>query len=316
MDTRYSGNFGELGRDEQLIGLILALVAGFIYVISITFVRKGMHRSGESYSPVPIAVFVGTVIIGLVVLASDGFEQLASLSWLALGSLVGAGVIHFILGRMLGYIGLRLIGANRTVPISASTVLIAVLLGVFFLGEPMTITLALAILLIMGGIILIGTSGSTGTDKSSMPAGSLVKGVLVTLAAALCWGVTPILIKIGLREIDSPLLGAFVSYAAASIIIGVSLLHPVNNRKLRRLSRASLVPFLISALATTVAQILRFSAINYSPVSLVVPVLWANSLFIFPLSFLMNRKIEAFNLRMIMGAITIVAGIFMIFQVV
>ena len=299
-----------------MIGLVLALAAGFIYISSVTFIRKGVHSSGESFSPVPIALFVGTVIIGLVVLASDGFEQLASLSWLALGSLVGAGVIHFILGRMLGYIGLRLIGANRTVPISASTVLVAVLLGVFFLGEPMTIALALAILLIMGGIILIGTSGSTRTDKSSMPAGSLVKGVLVSLAAALCWGVTPILIKIGLREIDSPLLGAFVSYAAASIIIGVSLLHPVNNKKLRRLSRASLVPFLIAAIATSVAQILRYSAINYSPVSLVVPIIWANSLFVFPLSFLMNRKIEAFNLRIVMGAVAIVAGIFMIFQAV
>ncbi len=299
-----------------MIGLVLALAAGFIYISSVTFVRKGVHSSGESFTPVPIALFVGTVIIGLVVLASDGFEQLASLSWLALGSLVGAGVIHFILGRMLGYIGLRLIGANRTVPISASTVLVAVLLGVFFLGEPMTIALALAILLIMGGIILIGTSGSTRTDKSSMPAGSLVKGVLVSLAAALCWGVTPILIKIGLREIDSPLLGAFVSYAAASIIIGVSLLHPVNNKKLRRLSRASLVPFLIAAIATSVAQILRYSAINYSPVSLVVPIIWANSLFVFPLSFLMNRKIEAFNLRIVMGAVAIVAGIFMIFQAV
>ncbi len=299
-----------------MIGLVLALAAGFIYISSVTFVRKGVHRSGESYSPVPIALFVGTVVIGLVVLISDGFGQLASLSWLALAALVGAGVIHFILGRMLGYIGLRLIGANRTVPISASTVLIAVLLGVFLLGEPMTTALALAILLIMGGIILIGISGSAGTDKSDMPQGSMVKGVLVSLAAALCWGVTPILIKIGLREIGSPLLGAFVSYVAASIIIGVSLLFPVNNRKLRRLTRASLVPFLISAFATTAAQTLRFSAINYSPVSLVVPVLWANSLFIFPLSFLVNRKIEAFNPRIIIGAVAIVAGIFMIFQTV
>jgi drug/metabolite transporter (DMT)-like permease len=298
-----------------LIGLVLALVSGFFYVSSTVFVRRGLHNSGESYSPVPIALFFGTVLIGISVLITGGFEQLSSLSWMGMWTLVGAGVIHFILGRMLGYIGIRLIGANRSVPISTSTVLMAVLLGVLILGEPMTFTLALAILFISGGVTLISTTRESKAEAANIPAGSMLKGVLVSLAAALCWGITPTLIKIGLRDIDSPLLGAFISYASSSVLIAISLLYPGNSEKLRRLSRASLVPFIIAAFATSAAQIFRYIAFGFSPVSLVAPLIWANSLFVFPLSFLINRRIEAFSMRAVIGAIAMVIGIFLIFWV-
>jgi len=298
-----------------LIGLVLALVSGFFYISSTVFVRRGLHSSGESYSPVPIALFLGTVMIGISVLIFGGFDQLSSLTWGGMWALVGAGVIHFILGRMLGYIGIRLIGANQSVPISTSTVLMAVLLAVLLLGEPMTFTLALAILFISGGVVLIGTTRESKVEAAAVPAGSMLKGVLVSLAAALCWGITPVLIKIGLRDIDSPLLGAFISYASSSVLIGISLLYPRNSEKLRRLNRASLVPFIVAAFATSAAQIFRYIALGFSPVSLVAPLIWANSLFVFPLSFLINRKIEVFNVRIVIGAIAMVVGIFLIFWV-
>jgi len=274
-----------------------------------------MYRSGESFSPVPISLFLGTILFGLSLSISGEAEQLASLSWLGFSSLAGAGVIHFLIGRMLVYSGIRLIGANRTLPITTCNILFAALLGIFFLGEPLTVTLILAVLLIMGGVILISTVGSSGTGESGMPRGSLVKGVFAALGAALCWSVSPVLVKIGLKEVGSPLAATFISYTAASIIIGVSLFHPRNNEKLRRLERTSLIPFIIAGTAGSIAQILMYSALNFSLVSLVVPLLATRSLFVFPLSFLINREIEAFNLRIIMGAIAIVVGVFLIFWV-
>jgi uncharacterized membrane protein len=140
--------------------------------------------------------------------------------------------------------------------------------------------------------------------------------VLAALAAALFWGVSPILIKIGLKEVESPLLATFVSYVASSIVIGVSLFYPKNSEKLRRLTRPAIIPIIIGAVSVSAAQILRYIALNYSRVSLVEPLIYSmTSLFIFPLSFLINRQIETFNLRIIMGAITIVVGVCLIFWV-
>jgi len=176
--------------------------------------------------------------------------------------------------------------------------------------------LVLAVLLVFGGIILISTMGNSKAEQPGMPGGSLVKGVLAALAAALFWGISPFLIKLGLKEVESPLLATFVSYAASSVVIGVSLFYPKNSENLRRLTRPAIIPIIIAAVSISAAQILRYWALNYSRVSLVEPLIYSmTSLFIFPLSFLINREIETFNLRIIMGAILIVVGVFLIFWV-
>jgi len=167
--------------------------------------------------------------------------------------------------------------------------------------------------LAFGGIILISTGGGAETEKSNVPRGSLTKGVLAALSAALCWGVAPALIKIGLKEVDSPIVATFISYVAASVIIGASLFYPGNTDKLRRLNRTSLLILIIASVAGAIAQLFRYSALDHSPVSLVAPLAGTDSLFVFPLSFLINRKIEAFGLRIIIGTTAVIAGIFLIF---
>lgn len=296
-----------------MIGPLLALFSGFSFALNNIFVRKGVYRSGESFSPVAISLFLGTALFGLWLLISGEAVRLASLSWLGVGSLSAAGIIHFLVGRLFGFTGVRLIGANRAVPIQTCFIIVAALLGVLFLGEPMSVSLVLALLLVAGGIMLISTTGKSETEKLNMPEGALAKGILATLAAALCWGVSPILVKIGLREVGSPVLATFISGAAATLVIGVALFYPRNSEKLSRLDRASFLPFIVAAIAISLAQISRYVALDYSLVSVVVPLTGTNSLFIYPLSFLINRQIEAFNLRIIMGGIVITAGVFLIF---
>ncbi len=300
-----------------MIGSVLALLAGFSFSVSNVFIRKGVHRSGEAFSLIPIFALMGTVFFGLPVLISGEIERLASVSWVALTMLAVAGIIHFILGRLLGFSGMNIIGANRAVPIMTGSILFSALMGIFWLGEPVTIFKVLAIALIICGVLLISSTGSEGIKGKPVPRGLLVKGFLLTLLGSLCWGISPALIKVGLREVSSPVLATFVSYAAAFVVIGLSLLHPGNVRRVRGLSRAALIPLIFGALAVTAAQILRYTARTYAGVSVVEPLSGSmNSLFIFPLSFFMNRKLEAFNLRIILGAIAIVVGILLMFWLV
>lgn len=299
-----------------MIGSVLALLAGFSFSVSNVFIRKGVHRSGEAFSLIPLFALMGTVFFGLPVLISGEIERLASVSWVALTMLAVAGIIHFILGRLLGFSGMNIIGANRAVPIMTGSILFSALMGIFWLGEPVTIFKVLAIALIICGVLLISSTGNSGVEKP-VSRGLLVKGFLLTLLGALCWGISPALIKVGLREVTSPVLATFVSYAAAFVVIGLSLFHPANAQKVRRLSRAALIPLIFGALAVTTAQILRYTALSYGGVSVVEPLSGSmNSLFIFPLSFFMNRKLEAFNLRIMVGAIAIVVGIFLMFWLV
>ncbi len=298
-----------------MIGLVLALLTGFCLATSFVFLRRAVHRSGEISSTIPIFAFVGVVFFGLPVLISGELAQLASLTWLGVSSLAGAGVIHFILGRILGFTSVRLIGANRAVPIYTSNILIAVMLGILFLGEPLTIPLFVAVALIFGAIILISTTGGAEKQKKATSEDSIATGVFAALGAALFWGISPFLVKIGLREVESPLLAAFVSYAAASVIIGIWLLHPKNNEKLRRVDRSSLTPILIAAATMALAHLLRYTSLYYSPLTMVQPLFSTQGLFVFPLSFLINRQIEAFSMRIILGTIAVVTGVFLIFWI-
>jgi drug/metabolite transporter (DMT)-like permease len=295
-----------------MIGLVIAMFSGSFNCLSSIFVRKGMYHSGESFSPLPISNFAGTMFFGLGMLILDQTNQLVSLSWLGFGSLAAAGVLHFIAGRLLGYTGIRLLGANRANPITTSNILVSALLGIVFLGESVTIYLVLAILFIFGGIILI--SKRVDSDKQNISRGDLTKGLLATLGGALCWGSSPALVKIGLQEVSSPVVATFISYAAAFMVVGLLLSYRGNREKLRRLKRDALIPLGMSSVSVSAAHLLRYTAIYDSPISLVqVLAMSVNGLLVFPLSFLINRKIEVFNLRIIGGAVIVITGVLLIF---
>jgi len=298
-----------------MFGLVLALLSSIGFATGIVFMRKGVHRSGESFSLIPISVFLGTVLFSLTLFVSGEAGGLTSISWLGVSSLAVAGVIHFVIARILMYTSMQLIGANRAAPILACSIPFGTVLGICFLGEPLTITFTLAFLLIAVGIIIISTTHSAESQKPSMPQGSLVKGMLVAFSAAVCIGGSAVLVKIGLEEAASSMQAVFVSHIAAAIVAGGLLLNPNNMAKLHRLDRNWLIPILVASVLTAVAQLLRYTALYYSPVSIVVPLVGTNVLFIYPLSFLINREIEAFGLRVIMGAVVTVAGIFLMFWV-
>ena len=297
-----------------MIGLVIASFSGLFHSLSSIFIRRGVYRSGESFSPLPISNFAGLVFFGLAIFVSGQTGQLTTLPWQGVSYLAGAGILHFVIGRSLAYTGLRLIGANRTNPVVTTNILVSASVGIFFLGEPMTVYLIPALLLIFGGIIVIGRAGSSDLGEKGMSKGTLARGLLASLGAALCWGTSPVLVKIGLESVGDPILASFISYTAASIVVGTLLLHHKNSEKLRRLERYSLIAIIIAAVFNSAGHLLRYIALTYSPVSLVAPLLNSISiLLVFPLSFLMNRKIEGFNPGVIAGAIAVLAGVLLIF---
>ncbi len=76
----------------------------------------------------------------------------------------------------------------------------------------------------------------------------------------------------------------------------------------------SWMPFVIGSIAVSVGQLFRYVVIDYTQISIVVPLIAsARALFTFPLSFFFNRQIESFNLKTMAGAITIIAGVILIY---
>jgi uncharacterized membrane protein len=298
-----------------MLGLLFALLSGFSFALGNIFIRRGTYRSGESFTPVPITLFLGTAIFGMAILISGKAGQLVDMSWTAAGALAVAGLMHYHLGRTFGYVSILLIGANRAAPIHMCSTPLAAIIGIVFFEEQLTASLPVALLLVVGGVILISTYLSSTVDNLNWSKGSLARGVSAALATAVFWGTSPVLVKIGLQEVSSPLVATFVSYSAAAIAAGTSLLHPKNSMRLKGLNGTSFILFALAGIATSISAWLRYLALGSSPVSLVVPLTATHGLFIFPLSMLANRKIETFSLQVVMGAAAVVAGIFIIFWI-
>ena len=137
------------------IGLVLALLSAIGFAVSQVFLRRGAFRAGESITAVVIATLVGTVFFLVVILINGDWSRLMSSSWQGFVALGAAGIIHFIVGRLLITRSIRLIGANRAAPLVRTFSFYSVVFGILILDEPVTALLIVGVLLLGGGVLLL-----------------------------------------------------------------------------------------------------------------------------------------------------------------
>ncbi len=295
--------------------MILAIIAAVSFSAGIVLVRKTAGEAGESFSVTAISVFVGIPFFAIAIIASGEWSHLIGISWRAVALLGSAGIIHFIFGRLLGYNAFRLIGANRATVYTMTNRFYTVLFSALFLGEEITYYIVFGVLLMFAGAVLITLERKGGKEKRKGLSRDEVKGILLALAAALCWGVTPILIKPGVAEIGSSSAGAFVSYCAATVAMGLLLLNGQRRKQLTQLPfKKSVLPMATAGAFTAGGQLLYYTALGMSPASVVTPLLSIQVLFIFFFSFLINRRIELFTPKVFIGMGATLAGTFLLFQ--
>ncbi len=289
------------------VGAIFALVAAVCFGGNQVFVKRGTSRTGESVSAVFVTVFVGMLLLLLVLLFTGEWGKIWSLSWQGFALLAASGIVHFVAGRFLNYSCVRLIGANKTGAILRTSLVYAVAFGIIFLNEPLTAFLILGVLCIGAGVTLISF------EKEGKIAGIQGKGIVYGLIGGFCYGISGVLAKPAIAEISSPFAAVFVSYAAACLLLACFLFSKEQREPLTQLNRQSFNLLAISGVFVTVAQLLRYIAFSYSPVSVVAPLTGTNVLFVLLFSFLLNRKIEVFTWKVFAGIAATVAGTALLF---
>jgi drug/metabolite transporter (DMT)-like permease len=297
-------------------GIVLALIASVSFSAGIVMVRKTAGEAGESFSVTALSIFTGVLFFAVAIFASGDWNKLQMISGRALAFLAIAGVIHFIIGRLLAYNSFRLIGANRATPFTQTSPIYSIILSLIFLKEEITVYIIIGVLCMLAGVFLISQEkkSAVGENKKDI-SGNVVKGILLALGAALCWGITAVLIKPGVEEIGSSSAGAFVSYVTAAIVMGCLLLSRPRRMQLTQLSvKKNILPMAIAGLFTAAGQLLYYMALGQSPASIVTPLLSIQVLFIFLFSWLINRRIELFTKKVIFGMAATVVGTFLLFR--
>jgi transporter family protein len=297
------------------IGLVLALIASVCFAVGIVLVRKTAGEAGEAFTVTALSVFAGIPLFAIAISVNGDWHYLAAISLKVLGMLAAVGIIHFIIGRLMAYDAFRRIGANRATPITQISPIITIGLSWIFLGETLTVYVAVGALCMLAGVILISQERSNTSGGKKKLTADEIRGILLSLGAAVCWGITPVLIKPAVTEAGSAVVCNFISYAAAGVVLLLLLFNKQRRNHFAQLSlKKNVLPMIVAGIFTAAGQLLYFAALGRSPANVVSPLVSIEILFIFVLSFLVNRRSEVFTWKVTLGMAAAVAGTFLLFR--
>lgn len=255
-----------------MTGVLWAVTAGLGFGIFQTFNRRAV-RGMDIY----VATFMQLFISALVLIAASlvtedlGLLRHASVwAWINFGL---AGFLHFFIGWTFLNASQKLIGAARTGSLIGTTPLFGALFAALTLAEFPTLLSLGGIAFIVGGVYLVNdarihsTVPATGGMQQATTGG---RSLLLGLAAAICWSLSPTFIRKGLAEVPSPIIGVTIGIVASvigyAIVLGlqrrVSLIGPI--------STEALTFKLVAAVLVGLATWTRWIALDLAPVAVVL----------------------------------------------
>jgi drug/metabolite transporter, DME family len=326
-----------------MAGVAWAAVAGIGFGL-FQSVNRAALRGMDAIASTFLQLLVSAVVLVAASLATDDPRRLLAAPASALLSFAAAGLVHFSVGWTLLNLSQQRLGAARTSPLLATVPLFGVVLAALTLHELPSVPELAGVALIVGGVYAVELDRSgrrrragrlrwTGRRRRAGPGGRVAVAAdrrgrpaptppglagppsgpaaawtasLFGLGTALCWAVSPILIRQGLRGLPSPLLGVTIGLVAATAAYGLAL--PLRRRRLR-VAREALAWKLAAGLLVGVSTWTRWYAVALAPVAVVlalgllsVPTVLAAA----PL--LVGRRAERVTAPVLAGAALVVAG--------
>ena len=289
-------------------GFYYAIVTAIAFALSQVIIRRVTYRSGESFSALAVTVLAGAPLLPILITVTGQWRAFLSFSPVQYLLLASAGLVHLILARFLFFTATRVIGANPSVAISRVSIVFSVMLGVVFLGESVTPWLVFGAVVIMVGAVM------TTVDFHNSSIHFSAVGLLLGLGVAIASSVSAALIRPVMEVTDSVFAAAGVMYLSA--FAGVVVLLAISSRLRKQLAvqeRRSQWLFVISAIILVAGHLSRFKALEDTPVSIVQPLIATMVIFVLAFSWIINRKIDIFNWRVITGIILVLTGVVILY---
>ncbi|HEY4689919.1 MAG TPA: EamA family transporter [Anaerolineae bacterium] len=209
-------------------GELWALVAGAGFGVFQSLNRRAVIGM-DVYLATFLQLLVSAAILAVASLVSVDPSLLRNASIGALINFALAGLLHFFVGWTLLNVSQKRIGAARTSPLTGAMPLFGAFIAAVTLREFPDALAWAAIVLIVAGVYIV----SDRSESAQKPIGgsrlslgfvaNRLSGSEFGLGAALCWSISPIFIREGLRELPSPLFGVTVGMIASVAAYGIPL---------------------------------------------------------------------------------------------
>jgi drug/metabolite transporter (DMT)-like permease len=329
------------------LGELAALANAVIWAgLSVVLGRLGGRLSAVRVNAFQLC-FAAAFYLLLIPFAGGG-RLFAGLTLLRFFGLLATAVLTMGMGDSLYFTSISRIGASRASPISVSAFpLITLLFGALLLGEQLTLPVAGGAVLIIGGIALLvsesrqpaaassgpaeggpapiaGASGDApGADAQRLarppdptdrtqagPAGkSLFVGVLLVLAAAVCWSAATLGLRVASAGLPAIAVTAIRVPTAALFLLG--LLRSRGRLNTRGIDRRDW-PLITAAglIGTGLGSLTYIIAIQGTGAGLTALLTSTSPLWVLPLAALFLH--ERLTRRVVLGAALALGGIWLV----
>jgi drug/metabolite transporter (DMT)-like permease len=295
-------------NDTYLAGALYAALAGVGFGVFQAFNRKA--RTGFSiYSATFILLFVSAVLLAIGSILTEDLNLLAQAPASVYINFGLAGLIHFFLGWTLLNISQNRVGAARTGALVGATPPFATIVAALAFDEFLSLPVLAGIVIVVVGVYFVSVSGKNEAN----PVRFSWRDSIFGLGVAVCFSISPIFIRGGLDEMNSPLLGVTIGMALSAIAYAIILLLRRERLNLSQVPRESLFYQLAAGLFVGSSTWLRWLALSMAPVAVVLTLGRVNVPVVIILSiFLVGQKEERVTNRVWLGATLIVAGSLML----
>jgi drug/metabolite transporter, DME family len=276
----------------------LALASALCSAVATILIQRGLRRS-NFYAGFWLNVVVGMIGLWFAVLV---FVPREEYSWRGVPYFVLSGVIGTGAGRLFRVVAIEKVGASVTASMSNLTPLIASGLAILFLGEQVTLPIFTGTLVIVFGTVLLSLSGRY--------VGFHPRHLIYPFVSAACFGVVQVIRKLGLVHAGA-LLGAATNITAA-MIVSTAFVLATGNLDALRCDRRSLLYFVGGGITENAGVLLLLVALGLGEVSVVIPLSGTTPLFVLLLAVVFPSGMEKLSWRLVVGAVLVVIGVFVL----
>ncbi len=284
--------------------IFLSLATAFFFGIDPFFVKKGLV---ENPNPIAATIISLTVNVSFFLILSLFTSQFL---------FIGSGILYFTLAgllapgmaRIFSYKGIDKLGASVSAPLTSTETLFSFTLAVVFLMEKITLPIIVGTGSICLGVMILKREMESQRNMTNR----LMRDkryLLFPLTAAALFGTSIFIRKLGLNEVQSPILGAMMTSLSSWILLTLFLSKKTIRRDFFNSKRKGIGFFLLSGLCTSLAWLSLFYALSMGKVVMVSPVINSHSLFTVLLSYLFLKNVEKVNHTTFIGTLLVIAGI-------
>ena len=291
-----------------MLGSFFALLSALSFSLNKVILRRAVLKVSDASIGTLISVPLGIPLFLLILMLEGRVSSILTFSWQGYLWMSLAGIFHFVIGRSFNYKCVQLVGANIANLLSRADIPVSVIIGIALLNEPLSLKLALGVLLIIAGITLAGLNTQLLRNGYDQIAKIPPQAFVFEFSCGVSWGVSPIFIKLGLRDAGTPTAGAFISFAAATLFLIISLFNQKRRSTFGGMTGKAAGLFLTAGLFSCVANLLRYVALGLAPASVVTPLVSITPIFGLMLAYVFNRKLEIFSRPVIIGTVMVVVG--------